>query len=98
MRPSQRASASPLPHAAAGPRLSRLDRSLPLWILLAMAAGVALGRSVPDLARTLDAVRLGDVSLPIALGLLWMMYPVLANRSSPTGSACPAVRSTCRWR
>ena len=60
-------------------RLSPLDRWLPVWILAAMALGLGLGRWVPGLAGVLDAVRIGSVSLPIALGLLVMMYPVLAK-------------------
>ncbi|MEW2476338.1 ACR3 family arsenite efflux transporter [Micromonospora gifhornensis] len=60
-------------------RLSRLDRFLPLWIGLAMAAGLLLGRLVPGLNTALDAVTIGGISLPIALGLLIMMYPVLAR-------------------
>ena len=60
-------------------RLSRLDRFLPLWIIAAMAAGLILGRLIPDLNDWLDAVKIGSVSLPIALGLLIMMYPVLAK-------------------
>ncbi|MDH3731069.1 MAG: ACR3 family arsenite efflux transporter [Acidimicrobiia bacterium] len=60
-------------------RLSRLDRFLPLWIIAAMALGLGLGRLIPDLNDWLDAVKLGTVSLPIALGLLAMMYPVLAK-------------------
>ena len=60
-------------------RLSRLDRLLPLWIGLAMAAGLLLGRLIPSLNTALDAVQVGGVSLPIALGLLVMMYPVLAK-------------------
>jgi arsenite transporter len=67
-------------------RLSRLDRFLPVWILTAMAAGLLLGRLVPALAEALDAVRIGSVSLPIAAGLLVMMYPVLAKvRYAETG-------------
>jgi ACR3 family arsenite transporter len=66
------------PPAVVG-RLSRLDRLLPLWIGLAMAAGLLLGRSIPGLDSALDAVQLGGISLPIALGLLIMMYPVLAK-------------------
>jgi ACR3 family arsenite transporter len=60
-------------------RLSRLDRFLPVWIVVAMALGLLLGRLIPGLDEALDAVRVGDVSLPIAVGLLLMMYPVLAK-------------------
>ena len=60
-------------------RLSTLDRYLPLWIGLAMAAGLGLGTLVPGLDDALDALTIGTVSLPIALGLLAMMYPVLAK-------------------
>jgi len=60
-------------------RLSTLDRFLPVWIITAMAAGLLLGRGVPGLAGTLNAVPVGSVSLPIAAGLLVMMYPVLAK-------------------
>ena len=60
-------------------RLSTLDRFLPLRIGLAMIAGIALGRLLPGLDGTLDRVKIDTVSLPIALGLLLMMYPVLAK-------------------
>ncbi len=60
-------------------RLSTLDRFLPVWIIAAMALGLALGRLVPGLDEALSAVEVGSVSLPIALGLLVMMYPVLAK-------------------
>jgi ACR3 family arsenite transporter len=60
-------------------RLSTLDRFLPVWILAAMALGLGLGRLVPSLADDLDRITVGSVSLPIALGLLLMMYPVLAK-------------------
>ncbi|MDQ1288715.1 MAG: arsenite transporter [Actinomycetota bacterium] len=71
----------PAPIAGSGvvARLSRLDRLLPVWIVTAMVAGLLLGRLVPGLDRALDAVEVGGVSLPIALGLLVMMYPVLAK-------------------
>ena len=60
-------------------RLSTLDRLLPLWIGVAMAVGLLLGRAFPDLDDQLDRVKVDTVSLPIALGLLLMMYPVLAK-------------------
>jgi ACR3 family arsenite transporter len=60
-------------------KLSTLDRFLPLWIGLAMGAGLALGALIPSLNDGLDKLRVGTVSLPIALGLLLMMYPVLAK-------------------
>jgi ACR3 family arsenite transporter len=60
-------------------RLSLVDRFLPVWIGAAMLAGLGLGRLVPGLDGVLDAVRVGQTSLPIALGLLLMMYPVLAK-------------------
>jgi ACR3 family arsenite transporter len=60
-------------------RLGTIDRFLPLWILLAMALGILLGRAFPDLGEWLDRVQVAGVSLPIAVGLLWMMYPVLVK-------------------
>ncbi len=59
--------------------LSLLDRFLPLWIFLAMAVGVVAGYIFPGIAEVFDALRIDTVSLPIAIGLLWMMYPVLAK-------------------
>jgi arsenite transporter len=71
----------PPPIARAGVirQLSVLDRFLPAWIFLAMGLGLGLGAAVPGLPRTLDALQVGSLSLPIAIGLLWMMYPVLAR-------------------
>lgn len=60
-------------------RLSTLDRLLPVWIGLAMIVGIVLGRVFPDLNDALDEVKIDTVSLPIAIGLLLMMYPVLAK-------------------
>jgi len=65
--------------AAVVRRLSTLNRYLPLWIGLAMLAGLGLGSLLPSLNDGLDAMRVGTVSVPIALGLLLMMYPVLAK-------------------
>lgn len=60
-------------------QLSVLDRFLPAWIVAAMILGLVLGRTVPALDDVLDAIKVGSVSLPIAVGLLLMMYPVLAK-------------------
>ena len=69
----------PAPDDAVLRGLSTLDRFLPLWIGLAMVAGLLLGRAVSGLDEALEAVSVSGVSLPIALGLLVMMYPVLAK-------------------
>ncbi len=67
------------PEAPVLERLSMLDRFLPVWIIAAMGVGIGLGRLLPDLNDWLDTVKIGTVSLPIAIGLLLMMYPVLAK-------------------
>jgi ACR3 family arsenite transporter len=76
------ASATPAQAALEAPilkRLSTLDRFLPLWIFGAMALGILLGRFYPGLGAVLDRFQVAGVSVPIAIGLLWMMYPVLAK-------------------
>jgi len=61
-------------------RLSFLDRFLPVWIILAMALGIGLGRAIPSLNTHLNAIQVtSGTSLPIFVGLLVMMYPVLAK-------------------
>ncbi|WP_296366507.1 ACR3 family arsenite efflux transporter [Pseudonocardia sp.] len=60
-------------------KLSTLDRFLPVWIIAAMVVGLVGGRLVPGLGAALGAVAVDGVSLPIAFGLLIMMYPVLAK-------------------
>jgi len=67
------------PNDPAIARLSLVDRYLPVWIIAAMALGLGLGRWFPNLNDWLDTVKIGTVSLPIAIGLLAMMYPVLAK-------------------
>lgn len=70
---------TPARHVTVVGQLSALDRFLPLWIFLAMALGLALGYLVPGVKAVFNALSIGTVSLPIAIGLLWMMYPVLAK-------------------
>jgi ACR3 family arsenite transporter len=60
-------------------RLSTLDRFLPVWIIAAMLLGLGAGRVIPGLGAAIDAVQVDGISLPIAVGLLVMMYPVLAK-------------------
>ena len=70
------------PVRADGPvlaRLSTLDRFLPVWIVAAMVVGLLLGRLAPGVGDAMQVVQVGSVSLPIAVGLLLMMYPVLAK-------------------
>ncbi|WP_407923925.1 ACR3 family arsenite efflux transporter [Corynebacterium comes] len=59
--------------------MSFLDKYLAVWIILAMALGLLLGRSIPGFGDALGAMEVGGISLPIAFGLLVMMYPPLAK-------------------
>lgn len=56
-------------------RLSFLDRNLTLWIFIAMALGIAIGNFFPQASVALDQLSINSVNIPIAVGLILMMYP-----------------------
>ncbi|BGP33717.1 arsenicals resistance [Rhodotorula toruloides] len=77
-------------------RLKLLDQLLALWILLAMALGIILGALVPSTSVVLEKVQFVGVSLPIAIALIVMMWPILC-RVSP-GSLIPLFRQRQLWQ
>ena len=66
-------------HRSVAGKMSVLDRFLAVWIGIAMVTGLLLGRLIPGLGDALSVIEIDSISLPIALGLLIMMYPVLAK-------------------
>lgn len=63
----------------ATPRLSTLDRYLTVWIFFAMAVGVLAGNFIPSLPSAIDSLSVGTTNIPLAIGLIAMMYPPLAK-------------------
>ena len=60
-------------------KLSFLNRYLTLWIFIAIFLGIGLGATVPGIAEGLNALSIGTTSIPIAIGLILMMWPPLAR-------------------
>ena len=79
-------------------RLSFLDRYLTLWIFIAMALGIFLGQTFTSLPEKLESLRFGDTNIPIALGLILMMYPPLARvKYEESRSVVIAIAKLAHW-
>lgn len=76
---------------AAGGNLSFFERYLTVWVLLCIGAGILLGRTFPGVAVALDAMSIYQVSIPIAICLFFMMYPIMVKIDF--GQAKQAVRA-----
>ena len=76
-------------------KLSFLDRYLTLWIFLAMGLGVLLSVAAPGFATALQSMSVGTTSIPIAVGLIVMMFPPLALRRTRRVTK-PATKGTPR--
>jgi ACR3 family arsenite transporter len=64
---------------AEGKKLSIFEKYLTLWVFLCIVAGIILGRALPDMASVLDRMSVAQVSIPIAICLFFMMYPIMVK-------------------
>ncbi|MFO8051838.1 MAG: ACR3 family arsenite efflux transporter [Thermoplasmatota archaeon] len=64
---------------ASGRGLSVFEKYLSIWVILCIAGGILLGRLIPDVATTLDSISVYQVSIPIAIALFFMMYPIMVK-------------------
>jgi len=64
---------------AGGRELSLFEKYLSIWVILCIGAGIILGRLIPSIATTMDSLSIHQVSVPIAIALFFMMYPIMVK-------------------
>ena len=79
----------------AGGQLNLFEKYLTLWVALCIVVGIALGKMFPGVAQSLDAMSVYNVSIPIAICLFFMMYPIMVKIDFSQAKKAARIAQTC---